>query len=265
MQAIMNETLAESRSSDGAYPTRGSEAGRRGAGGLNLLFTLTSLSVVLVTVERVSPTTRVVLAPHRFLSLHEVLQVTVLITLTVAIPALMLRVLSGNFAAVQSRTSGWLFIVFLVGTYYYGAGEGLHEVSSYTFNAYCDTVHLSGNLCGGLFFNDFFTGNTLFFVGAALTTGVLLIIESRNPGDSFSRRAMMVLVVNAVVFSATVIAYAAFDRVLVGLVYSLVMLVVSLVFLLRARNCWRQFPYTTYTSLVYTIGAVASVIIRIAR
>jgi hypothetical protein len=76
---------------------------------------------------------------------------------------------------------------------------------------------------------------------------------------------MTVLVVNAVVFSATVIAYAGFDRVLVGLVYSLVMLVVSLAFLLRARNCWRQFPYTTYTSLVYTIGAVASVIIRIAR
>jgi hypothetical protein len=152
------------------------EAGRRGAGGLNLLFTLTSLSVLLVTVERVSPTTRIILAPHRFLSLHEVLQVTVLIMLTVAIPALMLRILSGNFAAMQSRSSSWLFLAFLIGTYYYGAGEGLHEVSSYTFNGYCDTVKVSGDLCGGLFFNDFFTGNTLFFVGAALTTGVLLVI-----------------------------------------------------------------------------------------
>lgn len=52
----------------------------------HLLFRLNSLAVVLVSLERFSFTTRVLLQPSQFLRLHEALQIGVLILATVLIP-----------------------------------------------------------------------------------------------------------------------------------------------------------------------------------
>ena len=41
---------------------------------VNRLLTLLSLTTVVITLERVSPTTRVMLQPYNFLHLHEVVQ-----------------------------------------------------------------------------------------------------------------------------------------------------------------------------------------------
>jgi hypothetical protein len=52
---------------------------------LNWLLTLVSLTVLVVTGERFSFTTRVVLPPSNFLRLHEVLQMTLMILATVVL------------------------------------------------------------------------------------------------------------------------------------------------------------------------------------
>jgi hypothetical protein len=229
---------------------------------VNWLFTLTSLSVILVTVERFSFTGKVLLQPHNFLRLHELLQMSVLILLTVVIPALLLREVSQNFSALRSKAGVWLFIVFVVGVYYYATGNGVHEMASFTLSVSCDPNNISGNFCGGLFLNDFYTGNILFFIGAFLMTASLLILERMNPSESFRQSGFVALVVNAVIYAVTVFAYAGFDRVLVGLVYSLAMLLFVLGCFLPVRKRYRQFPYTTYTTIVYTLGAIASVVVR---
>jgi len=58
---------------------------------LNVLLTLSSLDVLLVTLERFSFTTQVVLQPYSFLRLHEVFQIATLILFTVLIPTFVLR------------------------------------------------------------------------------------------------------------------------------------------------------------------------------
>ncbi|HEX4246515.1 MAG TPA: hypothetical protein VH008_01515 [Pseudonocardia sp.] len=103
----------------------------------------------------------------------------------------------------------------------------MHELASFAFNAYCDPDRLTDPLCGGLFFNDYFTGNVLYFVGAFLMNLGLLLFERLNPSESFRRRHLPVLLANAVVYAFAVFAYAAFDRVLVGLVYTVVMAAVA--------------------------------------
>jgi hypothetical protein len=70
-----------------------------------------------------------------------------------------------------------------------------------------------------------------------------------------------VLVVNALVFALAVLAYSAFDRVVVGLVFSIVMTVVALGFLASVRGGYRRFPFITYTALTYTLGTVASLVV----
>jgi hypothetical protein len=231
---------------------------------LNVLFSLTSVSVVLVTVERFSFTQRVLLAPHDFLRLHELLQLTVIILLTVAIPALVLREVSQNFMALRSTAGAWLFMAFIAGVYYYATGNGLHEMASFALSASCDPDHVTGEFCGGLFFNDFYTGNIMYFVGAFLMTASILVLERRHPaGEPLGRGGLAVLAVNAVVFALTVLAYAGFDRVLVGLAYSGAVTLFVLGCFLPIRRRYREHPFTTYTTIAYVLGTIASIAVRI--
>ncbi|MGW2255852.1 hypothetical protein ACWCXH_37775 [Kitasatospora sp. NPDC001660] len=230
---------------------------------INLLFTLTSLSVVLVAVERFSFTTEVLLQPYGFLRLHELLQMTVLILVTVIIPALIFREVSRDFGALRSGKGTWLFLLFVIGVYFYATGNGLHEVASATFNEYCDPDTFSGDLCGGLFVNDFYTGNTMFFVGALLMNTSLLITERGNPDETSAGRSQAALMVNAAVYAVTVLAYAGFDRAPVGLVYSVAMLLIAGGFFLNVRRQHRKFPFITYSALAYALGGFASLVVRL--
>lgn len=65
-------------------------------------------------------------------------------------------------------------------------------------------------------------------------------------------------------FALTVLAYAGFDRVLVGLTYSVAMTLFVLACFLPIRRRYREHPFTTYTTIVYVLGTVASIAVRIA-
>ena len=144
---------------------------------VNRIFWLNSLVVLVVTIERFSQTTRVVLAPHDFISLHQLIQTTILILASVVLATLLFWETSGHLKALPGRTAVWLTVLFTAGAYLYGAGEGLHELASYLLGARCDAQHPAGDLCGGLFVNDFYTGNIVFFAGAALITAVPVVAE----------------------------------------------------------------------------------------
>src|ERR1051326_4030128 len=128
---------------------------------LNGAFTVTSVLVLLVTIERFSFTTTILLPPYSFIRLHELVQGPILLTLFLVVSSFVLRELSHEFKALRYS----LLAVFVAGAYLYGLGEGWHEVTSFTLNQYCDVQNISGDLCGGLFVNDYYTGNILFFVG----------------------------------------------------------------------------------------------------
>lgn len=229
---------------------------------INALLTLSSLSVILVTIERFSFTTKVILQPYSFLRLHEVIQMTVLILITVIIPFLLLKELSANFELLKTKAGSFLGLIFITGVYFYATGNGAHEIASFTFNTYCDTKHISGDLCGGLFFNDYYFGNILYFVGAYLMNVVFLLLEQLRPNTTFSRKDYRLLVINSLIYSFAVFAYAAFDRVLVGLIYSLIMSVTIFVFFFKGKEKYLQRPITNSLALTYIIGTLASLFVR---
>lgn len=230
---------------------------------LNLLFSLSSLSVILVTIERFSPTTKILLQPYNFLRLHELVQMIFLILFTVVIPYLILREVSNNFEALLDKKGFLLSLLFTVGIYFYATGNGLHEVSSFNFNQYCDTYNFSGDLCGGFFFNDYYTGNIFYFIGAAFMVSSLMLLEKLRPNQNYKRKDLAVTLVNAVIYSLAIFAYAAFDRVLVGLVYSAVIMIFADLLFLQVRKRYLKFPVITYTAATYTLGTIAALIIKL--
>src|SRR5689334_14643086 len=101
---------------------------------LNWLFTFSSINVLLVTIERFSFTTHVLLPPYNFLRLHEVLQIGTLILFTVLIPLFLLREVTQQWAALQMRDGMLCLTIFVIGLYFYATGNGVHELASFQFN-----------------------------------------------------------------------------------------------------------------------------------
>jgi hypothetical protein len=230
---------------------------------LNVLFSLSSLSVVLVTIERFSFTTRVLLQPHNFLRLHEAIQITAIILLTVVLPFLVFVEVSQNFRGFQTRSGLLLALLFVVGVYSYASGNGLHEVASFTLNQYCGPANASTDLCAGLFINDFYTGNILYFAGGTLMVLAVLLLEKTVAGPRFDNGDLAISLVNAAVYALAIFAYAAFDRVLVGLVYAVIVALVADVLWFTVRPLYRSHPVTTYTAAAYTLGAILALAVRL--
>src|SRR5579871_4522602 len=148
---------------------------------LNGAFSVTSVLVLLVTIERFSFTTTILLQPSSFIRLHELIQGPILLTLFLVVSTFVLKEISGGFKTLRYP----LLAVFVVGAYLYGLGEGWHEVTSFTLNQYCGGEGVSSELCGGLFINDYYTGNILFFIGGIGMATALILMERLNPTDAW--------------------------------------------------------------------------------
>lgn len=229
---------------------------------VNLLLTLLSLNAVLVIIERISPTTDIILQPYNFLRLHEVFQMLIVIMLSVIISFLLLKVLSGNFELLKTRNGTILGILFSLGIYFTATGNGLHEVSSYLFNTFCDTKNITGKLCGSAFFNDYYFGNILYFFGLLISNISLILFERLRPNTDFSNKDVGITIANGLVYALTLFAYSAFDRVLVGLGFIIIAAITVNLFLFTLKTKPLYLPFTLYCAVAYTISSIATVIVR---
>ena len=229
---------------------------------LHILFSLTSFVVLLVSIERFSPTTKILLAPYNFLRLHEVIQMLLLIAATVVIPFFILKEVTNSFETIKKGKGLLLAAVFVLGIYLYATGNGIHELASFLLNTYCNVKLVSGNLCGGFFFTDYYFGNIVYFVGAFLMNVALILLEVMKPKVRLAGKDVWYIGINSVFYALAIFAYAGFDVVIVGLVYGLLMMVVADVILLFHWNRRMTLPVTFYTALTYAIGILAAIVVR---
>ena len=93
----------------------------------------------------------------------------------------------------------------------------------------------------------------------------LLFIEKLNPITKFERKELAILGINALVYSLAIFAYAAFDAVLVGLTYSVIITAISLALFYSIRKNYIKHPVITYTTLTYALGTVLAILVRFSR
>jgi hypothetical protein len=74
-----------------------------------------------------------------------------------------------------------------------------------------------------------------------------------------------VLVINALVYSLAIIAYAAFDLVLVGLGYAVIATLFILGVVVLGRRSPATTPFTLYNVIAYGVGTGAGLLIRFLR
>ncbi|HZU14745.1 MAG TPA: hypothetical protein VFB58_18055 [Chloroflexota bacterium] len=231
---------------------------------VNRLLTLLSLTAVVITLERVSPTTRILLPPRDFLHLHELVQMGLISAFSVVVTFVLLRVISDGFRQLQDGRGMVLGTLFILGTYFYATGNGAHEVASFLFNQYCYTSRVGVGVCGSLYVDDYYFGNIVYFLGLGLSNLALILLELRRPDETYGRRDFRITLINAGVLALTFIAYDAFDRVAVGLVATIVYAVVFTLLLLRSNALFRSVPFTLYSAAGFALAAAVAIPLRLA-
>jgi hypothetical protein len=230
---------------------------------VNRLLTLLSLTTVIITVERISPTTKVLMQPYNYLHLHEVVQMGIISAFSVVISFLLLRTVTRNFRLLQDGAGTVLGVVFILGTYFYATGNGVHEVASFLFNEYCDTKHFTSASCGSMFFDDYYFGNVVYFVGLGLSNLALVLLELQRPDTTYGTRDLRVTAANGLVLALTFFVYDAFDRVAVGLLSTIIYAVVFDVLLVRSKVRFRSAPFTVYSALGFTAASILAAPVRL--
>ena len=229
---------------------------------INTIVTLYTLTALVIIIERLSPATQILLQPYNFIRLHEINQTVIFLPITVILSFFVLKSVTDNFQTLNRRLNTVLGVVFLCGAYLYGAGEGWHEVASFTLNTYCDTRNLAGDLCQGLFINDYYAGNLIFFVGGVMMNAVLLALATQQRMERFNNKDMAILLVNSLVYAFTWFAYAAFDVVLLGLYFAALLAVISIVAFIKVNWNIREYPYIMYSVVAYILATIATIIYR---
>lgn len=232
---------------------------------LNLYFTLSSIIVLAVTIERFSFTTKLLLPPNGFLRLHEAIQMLIIIPASILIGFFIVYEISGKLEALKSNWGKVLFLLFAFGTYLNATGNGVHEIGSFIFNSFCPQYTFNSKVCFSAFFNDYYFGNIVYFAGAFLMTISLILLERIKKVNKFERKDYLILGANSIIYSLAIMAYAAFDRVLVGLAYVLITTFVIDLLLLFTNKNDRKLPFMIYSFFTYNIGLFLSLLLRFLR
>jgi hypothetical protein len=229
---------------------------------INKIFTLYSLAVLIIIIERLLPYTRNVLQPYNFISVHQLIQTLIFIPITVILLFFAMKIITNNFHALKEKGNSLLVFLFVIGVYFYGAGEGWHEVANFALHTHCNTHQSFNNICGGLFINSFYTGNLIFFIGGVFMNLSLLTLAKKLPTPSLTKNQIIILILNSIVYAFTWFAYAAFDTVSVGFLFSLLLTITSLGFLTVVRKKWKAYPFIIYSAIAYSLATIATCIVR---
>ena len=95
-----------------------------------------------------------------------------------------------------------------------------------------------------------------------VATATLLALATQQKMERFNNTDMAILLFNSVVYAFTWFAYAAFDLVLVGLFFAVLLAVISIIAWLKVGRNLREYPYITYSVIAYTLAAVGTLIYR---
>lgn len=230
---------------------------------LNTILTVNSLIVFAIIVERLTPTGSILLQPYNFISIHQLLQATVFIPAFIIVSVLLLKEFTNNFHLLSGKLPVFLVILFIVGVYLFGTGEGWHEHASFLYSQLCADATFVSQQCGALFINNYYAGNGIFFIGGLCMYLSLLTFSAIHPAKDFSNKDLVILLINSFVTALSWFAYAAFDEVFLGLLFASILSVISIIYLWRRKFAYKKYPYITYSAVAYTISTLATLVVRI--
>ena len=229
---------------------------------VHVLLTGLTLTIVLLSINRLTDLTQGHLPPHEFLRWLDFNAMLPIPLLTIVLYVLLLRdVVSSR--SIFTRAHIGLTLLFIAGVYLLGAASGDHEVTNYLHARFC-TPDPGSLLCQIIITNDDGFATDAYYFGVIALNVALMLFELRNPrSPAASRKNLIGVGANALVIGLGVFANLAFEEIGRDLLYFSLLLATALAVLAFGRKRPGELPVTFYFALAYGLGVAGTAVAKL--
>jgi hypothetical protein len=174
----------------------------------------------------------------------------------------MFKYVSNNFEVSKTKKGIIITILFFFGILLTVMGNTIHETSGFFFKTYCPLPGSPVNLCAGLFFNDYYFGRILYFFGTLLCNLTIIILEIQKPVKRLTKQDNYIITTNAALYALGLLAYIAFDKVIVGILFVLTAAVITNILLFTSKKSMKTLPFTSYYAIAYSLATIAALTLK---
>ncbi len=230
---------------------------------IHLILTGLSLTIVFLSVNRLTSLTAGYLEPYEFLRWLDFNAMLPIPLLSIVLYYLLKREIVYESPFRKTAWYAVLSIVLIAGIYLFGAGSGDHEVTNYLNTRFCDRGNIESVVCNIIEYNDDFFSHYVYYAGFILINVALMLIEFNMPRKvKVSRRDLLFVLPNALFIALGIFANLAFEKIDLDLYFFGSLMVLALYLLFRRKP--KVMPVTFYFGTAYTVGVVATLFYKIA-
>lgn len=232
----------------------------------HLLLTGLSLTLVALSVNRLSDFTQGRLDPHGFLRWLDLNAMLPIPLAGIVLYYLLKKDVQRAGAAAPSTVSTALDVAFVAGVFLLGVSSGDHETTNYLHQRFCTDDPVRGDLCRVVEFHDDIFSHVLYYAGVVLYTLAVVVIERLAPrGAAVTRSDRWGILANAAVVALGIFANLAFEDTGLDMVAFAVVALVSVGILGTAGADRARLPFTLYTASAFGAGLVTALAYQLVR
>ncbi|MEK7517037.1 MAG: hypothetical protein AAB583_00675 [Patescibacteria group bacterium] len=230
---------------------------------IHLLLTGLSVTILLLSLNRFTSFTLSYLQPYDFLRWLDFNAMIPIPLLSILLYYFLLREVTYESSFKKTKLYIFLFTLFTVGVYLFGASSGNHEVTNYLNTRFCERGTIDSPLCNIIAYNDDEFSHLIYYLGFVFMNVVLLLMEYNMPRKKgMVKKDYIFVSLNALFIGLGIFANLAFEEIGIDLYVFGFLMVLSL-YLLYSKKVVSKFPITYYFAVSYTIGVVGTSIFKL--
>lgn len=230
---------------------------------LHLILTGLSLTIILLSLNRLTDLTLSYLQPFEFLRWLD-FNAMILIPFLSIILYYLLRgqiIYESNFH--KTYLYGFLGILFVAGVYLFGVGSGDHEVTNYLNTRFCERGKIDSPLCNIIKYNDDQFSHLIYYLGFILLNVSLMLLEYNYPRkERVKNRDLILISLNSLFIALGIFANLAFEEIGLDLFFFGSVMLLSLYLLFFTKYKYYHLPATFYFGVSYSIGVLSTLIYK---
>jgi len=225
---------------------------------VHLLLTALSITILLLSFNRLTSFTLSYLQPYDFLRWLDFNAMIPIPLLSIILYYLLLREVTYESKFKKTKLYSFLFLLFITGVYLFGASSGDHEVTNYLNTRFCERGTIDSPLCNIISYNDDEFSHIVYYLGFVFMNVVLLLMEYNTPRKKgMLKKDYIFVTANAIFIGLGIFANLAFEEIGIDLYVFGFLMALSL-YLLYAKKIVSKFPLTYYFAVSYTVGVLGT-------
>ncbi|OGK12929.1 hypothetical protein A3A93_01690 [Candidatus Roizmanbacteria bacterium RIFCSPLOWO2_01_FULL_38_12] len=229
---------------------------------VHLILTGLTLTIVLLSINRLSNFTQGYLQPFEFLRWLDFNAMLPIPLFSIILYYLLKREIVYENAFLKTGKYILLMVILITGIYFFGAGSGDHEVTNYLNFRFCDQGKVNSPICNIIKYNDDEFSHYVYYVGFILMNVALMLIEYNLPRkNGVTKKDLILIAVNSLFIALGIFANLAFEEIGLDLVFFGSVMLLSIYLLLQ--KSYKRLPITFYFAVAYTFGVVGTLFYKI--